>query len=96
MKLDTDGSLLIDARDTWTTYKVSLTSGNIIWQLGGKDSDFTVQAAPGVFSPHACRVGFDAAWSDRCSAVDRRHARVAVSGRDTQRRGLVDTREIFL
>jgi hypothetical protein len=47
VKLDTDGSLLIDARDTWTTYKVSLTSGNIIWQLGGKDSDFTVQAGPG-------------------------------------------------
>src|SRR6202167_3288457 len=47
VKLDTDGNLLIDARDTWTTYKVSLTSGNIIWQLGGKDSDFTLQAAPG-------------------------------------------------
>ncbi len=47
VKLDTDGNLLIDARDTWTTYKVSLTNGNIIWQLGGKDSDFTLQAAPG-------------------------------------------------
>ncbi|HTB50318.1 MAG TPA: arylsulfotransferase family protein, partial [Solirubrobacteraceae bacterium] len=47
VKLDTDGNLLIDARDTWTTYKVSLTSGNIIWQLGGKNSDFTLQAAPG-------------------------------------------------
>ncbi len=47
VKLDYDGNLLIDARDTWTTYKVSLTSGNIIWQLGGKDSDFTLQAAPG-------------------------------------------------
>jgi Arylsulfotransferase (ASST) len=47
VKLDTDGNLLIDARDTWTTYKVSLTSGNVIWQLGGKDSDFTLQAAPG-------------------------------------------------
>ncbi len=47
VKLDTDGNLLIDARDTWTTYKVSLGSGNIIWQLGGKDSSFKVQAAPG-------------------------------------------------
>jgi hypothetical protein len=47
VKLDTDGNLLIDARDTWTTYKVSLASGNIIWQLGGKDSSFTLQAAPG-------------------------------------------------
>jgi Arylsulfotransferase (ASST) len=45
--LDTDGNLLIDARDTWTTYKVDRSSGNIIWQLGGKDSSFTLQAAPG-------------------------------------------------
>jgi len=47
VKLDTDGNLLIDARDTWTTYKVSLATGNIIWQLGGKDSSFALKAAPG-------------------------------------------------
>ncbi len=47
VKLDSDGNLLIDARDTWTTYKVSLATGNIVWQLGGKDSSFTLQAAPG-------------------------------------------------
>jgi hypothetical protein len=47
VKLDTDGNLLIDARDTWTTYKVNRFNGNIIWQLGGKDSSFTLQAAPG-------------------------------------------------
>jgi Arylsulfotransferase (ASST) len=45
--LDTDGNLLIDARDTWTTYKVSLATANIIWQLGGKDSSFTLEARPG-------------------------------------------------
>jgi hypothetical protein len=45
--LDTDGNLLIDARDTWTTYKVNRFSGNIVWQLGGKDSSFALQAAPG-------------------------------------------------
>jgi hypothetical protein len=45
--LDTDGNLLIDARNTWTAYKVSRFSGNIIWRLGGKASDFTLQAAPG-------------------------------------------------
>jgi hypothetical protein len=45
--LDTDGNLLIDARDTWTTYKVNRFTGQIIWQLGGKDSSFRVQAAPG-------------------------------------------------
>jgi hypothetical protein len=45
--LDTDGNLLIDARDTWTAYKVSRATGHIIWQLGGKNSSFTVQAGPG-------------------------------------------------
>jgi hypothetical protein len=40
-------SLLIDARDTWTTYNVSLRTGQIRWRLGGKDSTFTEQAAPG-------------------------------------------------
>ena len=37
----------IDARDTWTTYKVSLRTGKIIWRLGGKDSSFATKAAPG-------------------------------------------------
>jgi hypothetical protein len=45
--LDRDGNLLIDARNTWTTYKVSRSTGAIIWQLGGKASTFTLAAAPG-------------------------------------------------
>jgi hypothetical protein len=45
--IDTDGNLLIDARDTWTTYKVNRFSGRIIWQLGGKASSFRLRAAPG-------------------------------------------------
>jgi Arylsulfotransferase (ASST) len=47
VKLDTNGNLLIDARDTWTTYEVSPHDGNILWQLGGKDSSFKLVAAPG-------------------------------------------------
>jgi hypothetical protein len=45
--LDTDGNLLIDARNTWATYKVSRSTRNIIWRLGGKNSSFAIQAAPG-------------------------------------------------
>jgi Arylsulfotransferase (ASST) len=45
--LDTDGSLLINSRYTWTTYKVNLHTGKIIWELGGKQSTFTLKAAPG-------------------------------------------------
>ena len=47
VKLDTNGNLLIDARDTWTTYEVSPRTGAIEWRLGGKDSSFTVTAAKG-------------------------------------------------
>jgi hypothetical protein len=45
--LGPQGSLLIDARDTWATYDVNRFTGNINWILGGKNSSFTVQAAPG-------------------------------------------------
>jgi hypothetical protein len=47
VKVTRDGNLLIDARDAWTTYKVSHATGDIIWQLGGKDSSFTLKAGPG-------------------------------------------------
>jgi hypothetical protein len=47
VKLDSNGNLLIDSRNAWTTYEVDPRSGNIIWQLGGKDSSFKLQAAPG-------------------------------------------------
>jgi hypothetical protein len=42
VKLDTDGNLLISARNTSTVYKVDRTTGAIIWRLGGKLSDFTL------------------------------------------------------
>jgi Arylsulfotransferase (ASST) len=45
--LDTDGNLLISARYAWAVYKVSLSTGKIIWVLGGKHSTFTLKAAPG-------------------------------------------------
>jgi hypothetical protein len=45
--LDTDGNLLINSRYTWTTYKVSLRTGKIIWELGGKQSTFKLRVGPG-------------------------------------------------
>lgn len=42
VKLDTDGNLLISARNTSTVYKVNRTTGDVIWRLGGKKSDFTL------------------------------------------------------
>ena len=45
--LDTDGNLLVDSRNTWTTFKVNRHTGQIMWQLGGRHSSFTLRAAPG-------------------------------------------------
>ncbi len=45
--LNTNGDFLIDARNTWATYDVDPHSGNVNWTLGGKDSSFKLQAAPG-------------------------------------------------
>jgi hypothetical protein len=66
--LDTDGNLLIDARDTSTAYKVSLRSGKIIWRLGGKDSSFAIKAAPGQVLDSA---GEAFAWQHDPEAVGR-------------------------
>lgn len=40
--VDTDGNLLVSSRNTHTIYKIDRSSGQIIWRLGGKQSDFTL------------------------------------------------------
>lgn len=34
-------TLLVSMRDMWSIYNINKKTGNIIWQLGGKQSDFT-------------------------------------------------------
>jgi hypothetical protein len=38
--VDTDGNLLISARNSCAVYKLDRTTGDIMWTLGGRDSDF--------------------------------------------------------
>ena len=40
-----DGNLLVSARHTWAVYKLDRRTGNVIWTLGGKRSQF--QMGPG-------------------------------------------------
>jgi hypothetical protein len=40
--VDTDGNLLISARHTWAVYKIDRRSGEVIWRLGGRLSDFSM------------------------------------------------------
>jgi Arylsulfotransferase (ASST) len=88
IKLNGSGQVLIDARDTWTAYDVSLRSGKINWQLGGKDSSFKVQAAPGQSLNNAGEIF---AWqhdpqplgNDTYSFFDNESAGVANTGADS-------------
>jgi hypothetical protein len=38
--VDHDDNLLISARNTWAVYKIDRTTGDVLWRLGGKKSDF--------------------------------------------------------
>jgi hypothetical protein len=39
---DADGNLLVSARNTHAVYKIDRRSGDILWRLGGKRSDFAM------------------------------------------------------
>lgn len=38
--LDDDGGLLVSSRHAWTIYKVDRHTGDVVWRLGGRRSDF--------------------------------------------------------
>jgi hypothetical protein len=40
--LAADGNILVSARHTWTVYKIDRRSGEVVWRIGGKKSDFQV------------------------------------------------------
>lgn len=40
-----DGHLLISSRNTWCLYKVDRSTGEVIWRINGKQSDFEVSSA---------------------------------------------------
>lgn len=50
-----DGNLLVSARHTWALYQIDRASGEIIWRLGGKMSDFTMGAGTDFYWQHDAR-----------------------------------------
>jgi Arylsulfotransferase (ASST) len=40
--VSSDGNVVVSARNTWAVYEISRRTGEIIWRLGGKKSDFTM------------------------------------------------------
>ncbi len=43
VSLDRDGNILASGRHTSTVYKIDRETGDIVWRLGGKNSDFTFE-----------------------------------------------------
>lgn len=50
-----DGDLLISARNTWALYKVSRSTGEVIWRINGKHSDFEMATGTGFYWQHDSR-----------------------------------------
>jgi hypothetical protein len=42
--VEPDGNLLLSARHTWAVYKIDRQTGELIWRLGGRQSDFAMGA----------------------------------------------------
>lgn len=40
---NTVNDILVSGRNTWTIYKINKPTGNIVWQLGGKQSNFKIK-----------------------------------------------------
>lgn len=39
---DSTDDIIVSSRSTWTIYRINKPTGNIVWQLGGKQSSFTI------------------------------------------------------
>jgi hypothetical protein len=81
---DGSGDLLIGARNTWSVYKVSRKTGQIIWRLNGKLSDFTMAPGSEFYWQHDTRphgpnilTVFDDGW-DAVMAKDEKQSRALV------------------
>lgn len=52
---DAHGDLIVSARNTWAAYKLAWPSGRILWRLGGKRSDFTLERGARFWWQHDVR-----------------------------------------
>jgi hypothetical protein len=50
-----DGDFLVSARNTSTVYEISRSTGDVLWRLGGKKSDFAMGAGTVFHWPHDAR-----------------------------------------
>ena len=58
-----DGDLLVSARNTCAVYRVSRSTGQIVWRLGGKRSDFAMGAGANFGYQHDVRLQADGTYT---------------------------------
>lgn len=69
-----DGQLLISCRETWSLCKIDRRTGEVIWRLGGKRSDFAMgKDAQFAFQHHAQPIGNTITVFDNASDGKHRH-----------------------
>jgi hypothetical protein len=59
IEVDQDDNLLISARNTWSVYKIDRETGEVMWRLGGKMSDFEMGPGTGLAYQHDARRQLD-------------------------------------
>lgn len=55
IEVDHDDNLPISARNTWSVYKIDRETGEVMWRLGGKMSDFEMGPGTGLAYQHDAR-----------------------------------------
>jgi hypothetical protein len=73
--LAADGNIIASSRHTWTTFKINKTTGEVIWRLGGKKSDFTIDEKAKFAWQHDFRQRRDGSYSvfDNGAGVTKQH-----------------------
>jgi len=98
---DGSGDLLIGARNTWSVFKVSRKTGDIVWRLNGKLTDFTMAPGSEFYWQHDTRphgpnvmTVFDDGW-DAVMPKDEKQSRALILDIDYDRM-LVTLRRQFM
>ena len=61
--IDADADVIVSARHTWACYKIERRTGDVVWRLGGKKSDFPLDARSTFSWQHDIRRRRDGAYS---------------------------------
>jgi Arylsulfotransferase (ASST) len=71
LQANSNGNLLVSARNTWAVYEIARSTGNVAWQLGGRGSSFTLSPQAQFFWQHDAQLhkgGELSLFDDGCCA----------------------------